>query len=80
MFKKYIVILSAFLLICGCSPKTKEELFQEGVGHFKKNNPQGAIVLFKKALEKDPNFFDARLELAGPLSLPASMSRQRKSS
>ncbi|MBS1113494.1 MAG: Tetratricopeptide 2 repeat protein, partial [Nitrospirae bacterium] len=59
-----MIILSIFAIVFGCSPKTKEELFQEGVGHFKKNNPQGAIVLFKKALEKDPNFFDARVELA----------------
>jgi len=59
-----MVILSIFVIIFGCSPKTKEELFQEGVGHFKKNNPQGAIVLFKKALETDPNFFDAHVELA----------------
>jgi len=47
----------------GCSQESKEALFEEGKGALREENFQGAIVLFKFALEKDPNFSAARLEL-----------------
>ncbi len=54
------------VLMGGCTEryKTKEACLQEGLKQMQANNPDGAIALFKKALEKDPNFFEVRLELA----------------
>lgn len=36
---------------------------QEGITLQNSNNPTGAIVLFKNALERDPNYYEARLQL-----------------
>ncbi|MBN1142675.1 MAG: PEP-CTERM system TPR-repeat protein PrsT [Deltaproteobacteria bacterium] len=43
--------------------QSKEEMVQEGVKLSREGNHQGAVVLFKNALEKDPNFFEARYQL-----------------
>jgi len=54
------------LLVCclgGCERKTKEQLLREGIELRTGSNPTGSIVLFKNALEKDPNFFEARMQL-----------------
>ncbi len=59
-----IILILAFGFVSGCSGKTKEELYAEGVKQINKANPNGAIVLFKNALEKDQNFADARYQLA----------------
>lgn len=52
------------LAFTGCSSKTKEELYSEGVKQLDAANPSGAVVLFKNALEKDENYLDARFQLA----------------
>lgn len=65
-----MVCVLTFLCICllvGCKGKTKEELFSEGMKEKNKGNHNGAIVLFKNALEKDPGYREARLNLAKEL-------------
>ena len=59
-----ILLLIVAVAFSGCRGKTKEELYSEGVKQSKNANPSGAIVLMKSALEKDPNFLDARYQLA----------------
>lgn len=55
-----------FILLGGCTgqQKTKEQLVSDGIKLVQKNNPRGAIILFKNALEKDQNYFEARFQLA----------------
>lgn len=57
-----LVVLLVFSCF-GCDSKTKEQLLQEGLELQEQKNFTGAIVLFKNALEKDPNFFEARYQL-----------------
>ena len=57
-------LLLVWLLLAGCDGKSKEELLQEGMQFSARGNLRGAIVLFRNALEKDPNFTAARLQLA----------------
>jgi putative PEP-CTERM system TPR-repeat lipoprotein len=64
MTKKIIFVLIVLLFFIGCSGKTKEELLAEGIKYMEENNPNGAIVLFKIALESDENLYAARLQLA----------------
>ena len=64
MFRKIIVIFVTALTVAGCGVKTKEELFGDGNKQLKAGNTNGAIVLFKSALEKDQNYLDARYQLA----------------
>lgn len=60
-----LAILLVFLLACSaCGSKTKENLYEEGMKQLEAANPAGAVVYFKNALEKDGNFYDARLQLA----------------
>jgi len=62
---KYIfLVLLAYSMVIGCSTTTKEDQLVEGRKSFESGNHQGAIVYFKNALEKDPNYFEARYELA----------------
>lgn len=62
MLKKTLII---FLLagLIGCNSQSKEDLLKEGVKLSGEGNPSGAVVLFKNALEKDPNYFEARYQL-----------------
>lgn len=63
--RKIALILSLIVFIIACSQKSKEELFAEGIRLMdKESNPNGAIVLLKNAIEKDPNYFEARFQLA----------------
>jgi thioredoxin-like negative regulator of GroEL len=52
--------------LSGCTGKykTKEQLLNEGIELVQNNNPGGAIILFKNALDKDQNYFEARFRLA----------------
>src|SRR5512141_3006006 len=57
--------LLLLLMICSSGgSKTKEDLYAEGLKQLKAANPNGAVVLFKNALEKDENYVDARFMLA----------------
>jgi putative PEP-CTERM system TPR-repeat lipoprotein len=66
MFRVSALILSLLVLLSGCTGryKTKEQLLDEGLKQVQKNNPGGAIVLFKTALDKDQNYVEARFQLA----------------
>ena len=67
LYRILLLCLTIFcLLASGCSDsyKTKEELFKEGQKSITANDPNSAIIFFKKALEKDQNFFEARFQLA----------------
>ncbi len=57
---KWTVILA---LLVGCQGQTKESMVQEGTQLVSQGNPLGAVVLFNSALEKDPNYVDARYQL-----------------
>lgn len=59
-------VLMTFLFciaVIGCKGHTKESLNDEGQELLKQGNFNGAIVHFKNALEKDPNFVEARFNL-----------------
>ena len=60
------LITSALLVLglCSCGNQTKEELLLEGNRLLKEGNVQGSVVLYKNALEKDQNYFEARYLLA----------------
>lgn len=63
-FKKVFCLALLLLLVAGCRSQTKEELLQEGRNLIKEGNLKGSVVLLKNALEKDPNYIEARYELA----------------
>jgi putative PEP-CTERM system TPR-repeat lipoprotein len=58
--------MTLLLLLGGCTDKhkTKEQLVNDGIKLVQDKNPRGAIILFKNALEKDQNYFEARFQLA----------------
>lgn len=63
---KAAALLLAVALVAGCgsSSKPKEELLKEGQKLIGEKNSRGAVVLFKNALDQDPNYFEARFQLA----------------
>lgn len=63
MLKLFVFVVLIFIL-SGCSGKTKEELYAEGINQIGKGNAGGGIVLLKNALEKDPEYLSARYQLA----------------
>jgi putative PEP-CTERM system TPR-repeat lipoprotein len=63
MIRKLIILLLVIVSIAGCGGKKKEDLYADGLKKVKNGNQNGAIVLFKSALEKDPNYLDARYQL-----------------
>lgn len=56
-------MMSLCLCQVSCKKNTKESLNEEGVQFLQQGNYNGAIIHFKNALEKDPNFVDARFNL-----------------
>lgn len=62
MTRLAVIVLLVFFC-AGCDSRTKEQLLQEGLELMAQKNLNGAIVLFRNALEKDPNFFEARHQL-----------------
>lgn len=59
-----IVLLLASAMLIGCEGHTKESLNAEGQTLFQEGNYNGAIIHYRNALEKDPNFVEARYNLA----------------
>lgn len=57
-----MAVLICFAMV-GCKSHTKESLNSEGEALFQQGNYNGAIVHYKNALEKDPNFVSARFNL-----------------
>lgn len=64
MKKALIGLMVLSCLLGACNRQTKESLYQEGMNLCAQGNYRGAVVLFKNALEKDPNYFEARFQLA----------------
>ncbi|WP_305046478.1 XrtA/PEP-CTERM system TPR-repeat protein PrsT [Geoalkalibacter sp.] len=64
MLNKFLVLFLMSLLLFACGSKSKEEMLQEGIKLTQEGNVNGGIVLFRNALEKDPNFVEARYQLA----------------
>jgi putative PEP-CTERM system TPR-repeat lipoprotein len=64
LLRNILAALIVFFSVSACADKTKEALLEEGLKLMDKNNPRGAIVLFRNALQKDQNFFEARFHLA----------------
>jgi putative PEP-CTERM system TPR-repeat lipoprotein len=62
-FKRLTVLVLLACCLFACERKTKEQLLHDGIELQQSNNPTGAIVMFKNALEKDPNYYEARLQL-----------------
>jgi Tfp pilus assembly protein PilF len=73
--RKLIIILVLLIVSSGCNSKTKEELCAEGKKQLDVGNANAATVLLKNALEKDPNYIDARYELARAYMGAKNMSR-----
>ena len=63
MLRKIVMLLLIVACISGCGGKSKEELYADGLKKVKEGNANGAIVLFRNALEKDPNYLEARYQL-----------------
>ncbi|NLC70045.1 MAG: PEP-CTERM system TPR-repeat protein PrsT [Desulfuromonadaceae bacterium] len=64
MFRKILVLVAVTVVVAsGCMKQSKEDMVHEGVKLAREGNHQGALVMFKSALEKDPNFFEARYHL-----------------
>jgi putative PEP-CTERM system TPR-repeat lipoprotein len=63
LIKKTMMILVIVCLLAACKSQTKEEMLQEGQSLLRQGNPLGAIVLLSNALEKDPNYVEARYPL-----------------
>ncbi|BCA79476.1 XrtA/PEP-CTERM system TPR-repeat protein PrsT [Desulfuromonas sp. AOP6] len=63
MKKALTGLLVMCCLLVACNRQTKESLYQEGLSLSAQGNYRGAVVLFKNALEKDPNYFEARFQL-----------------
>ena len=59
-------VAAAFLvvLVCACSGGSDKDFLAEGQKLMAENNPAGAVVLLKNALEKSPTDYTIRLELA----------------
>ena len=61
---KIIIMLSMIIINSGCTGKTSDELYTGGVKLLREGNSNGAIVLFRNALEKDQNHLESRYQLA----------------
>lgn len=76
--KNFAILLILSVFVVACSNRTKEDLLQEGVRLRSEGNFQGAVVLLKNALEKDPNYFEARYELAEAYLLSGNLERAER--
>lgn len=62
-FAAFAVAFMLCLGLAGCKGHTSESLTLEGEELFKQGNYNGAVVHYKNALEKDPNYVAARFNL-----------------
>jgi putative PEP-CTERM system TPR-repeat lipoprotein len=60
------MVLLVVPIIAGCSNRDldKQEYYERGMKFLDNGNPNGAIIAFKKAIERDQNYFEARYQLA----------------
>jgi len=59
-----LLLLSLMFVGVSCDNQSKEQILNDGLQFSQAGNYRGAIVFFKKALEKDQNYFKARFYLA----------------
>ena len=78
LFKHLAPLLILSVFVMACSNRSKEDLLQEGMQLRSEGNFQGAVVLLKNALEKDPNYFEARYELAAVYLLSDNLERAER--
>ena len=64
MVFRRLTIVALMLFVTACNSQTKEEMLQSGIELLGEGNSRGSIVYFKSALEKDPNYYEARYYLA----------------
>jgi putative PEP-CTERM system TPR-repeat lipoprotein len=64
--RKIISIILLFIVFTGCNNKglSKQQLFANGMTFLESGNTNGAIIAFKKAIEKDQSYYEARYQLA----------------
>ena len=62
--QRVFAILVMAVFIFGCNNQSKEDLLRSGVELLNLGNTRGSIVYFKNALDKDPNYLEARYHLA----------------
>ncbi len=60
----FIILFSVLITGCSSQNMNKQEYYRSGLKFLEKGNPRGAIIAFKRAIEKDQNFFEARYQLA----------------
>jgi putative PEP-CTERM system TPR-repeat lipoprotein len=65
-------------LLAGCQSKTKEDLLRDGIKKMDEGNVSGAVVFLKSSLEKDPNFLDARFQLAKAYRLSGKLDQAER--
>lgn len=63
IFKVLSVLFTILIFLSGCN-QSKEEMLTEGRKLMQSGNTNGAIVALRNAIEKDPNYYEARFELA----------------
>ena len=73
-----LIILTLSLTLISCDRKSKEELLNEGMKYSQQGNYRGAVVLYKNALEKEPNYFEARFQLADAYLMIGKYERAEK--
>ena len=80
MLRKLNIGLICLLLLWlgACNNQSKEGLLQEGITYARNGNYRGAVVLFKNALEKDQNYFEARFQLADAYLKTGKYERSEK--
>ncbi len=61
----------SILFVSGCTLQDidKHQYYERGVNLLKEGNPDGAIIAFQKAIEKDRSYFEARYKLAAAFYL-----------
>ena len=63
-FKPLIVLIVFFAIGCSSQDLSKQEYYKKGIEFLNGGNSDGSIIAFKKAIEMDQNFFEARYQLA----------------
>ncbi len=59
----FLMMVISLILLVSCTNPTKEDLLHEGIRQRDEGNIRGSIVIFRSALDKDPNFYEARYHL-----------------
>jgi len=63
-----LVIFTAVSI--GCNEDiSKQQYYENGIKYLQKGNSNGAVISFKKAIEKDQNYFEARYQLGSAYML-----------